>query len=284
MNQEQPKQPTPEEIAETEKFNPSDPRYKKVADLPEKHQKDFIDVPQEDGGGFVSNTLAINTFNKEGEKDGVRPINKGDVDFFGRSEMDQLHSNALGDNRNLEATRKISEKISEIIQGLPEEVKDYFEKDPDHLFYYNYQNAWYRNIKDGSVGSFQTGLGGGYAEHAKSLRENPDIEIITDVFGTLYPDDYETPPEWWSEADLRAKVKLFIKEGFPLTLEGIAEFKKIKKEGERQFWGDLEFFFMPDVETFGNMGYDYQQNTDLFKRMFGDRDIDSNKKIWEIKD
>ena len=36
-----------------EKFNPKDEQYKKVDDLPKEHQEEFVDIPQEIGGGFV---------------------------------------------------------------------------------------------------------------------------------------------------------------------------------------------------------------------------------------
>lgn len=40
---------TPEK---TEKFNPKDPKYKRVEDLPEQFQNEFINYPEKDGGGF----------------------------------------------------------------------------------------------------------------------------------------------------------------------------------------------------------------------------------------
>jgi len=36
-----------------EKFNPSDEQYKKVEDLPKEHQNEFVNIPEEEGGGFV---------------------------------------------------------------------------------------------------------------------------------------------------------------------------------------------------------------------------------------
>jgi len=41
-----------------EKFDPSIPEYKKVADLPKEKQRRFIDVPEEEGGGFVGRESA----------------------------------------------------------------------------------------------------------------------------------------------------------------------------------------------------------------------------------
>lgn len=44
-----------------ESFNPSDEEYKKVEDLPEEHQGEFADVPEEMGGGFVKKEAMENT-------------------------------------------------------------------------------------------------------------------------------------------------------------------------------------------------------------------------------
>jgi hypothetical protein len=36
-----------------ETFNPRDPQYQKVEDLPKEHRSEFVNVPEEEGGGFV---------------------------------------------------------------------------------------------------------------------------------------------------------------------------------------------------------------------------------------
>lgn len=41
-----------------EKFDPSDPKYQRVEDLPKKHKTDFSNIPQEEGGGFVDSSAA----------------------------------------------------------------------------------------------------------------------------------------------------------------------------------------------------------------------------------
>lgn len=41
-----------------ESFNPSNEQYKKVEDLPEEQQSEFVDIPKEEGGGFVGKEAA----------------------------------------------------------------------------------------------------------------------------------------------------------------------------------------------------------------------------------
>lgn len=37
-----------------EKFDPHNPKYKKVEDLPQEHQERFVNIPEKEGGGFAS--------------------------------------------------------------------------------------------------------------------------------------------------------------------------------------------------------------------------------------
>jgi len=51
----------------SEKFDPSDEKYKKVENLPEKYQGKFVNVPKNKGGGFVRKEAMENY--KTNEKD-----------------------------------------------------------------------------------------------------------------------------------------------------------------------------------------------------------------------
>jgi hypothetical protein len=72
-----------------ETFNPRDPQYQKVEDLPEEHRPEFVDVPEEEGGGFV-------------RKEAYQPILEAKIEAIVKNDphalerkLDKLHEEAL---------------------------------------------------------------------------------------------------------------------------------------------------------------------------------------------
>lgn len=61
-----------------EAFDPKDSKYKKVDDLPEEHRGDFVNIPEEQGDGFVRKDAAENFL--EAKKEADYNLKKGRLD------------------------------------------------------------------------------------------------------------------------------------------------------------------------------------------------------------
>ncbi len=72
-----------------EKFNPSSPEYRQVKDLPEEHRGEFVDIPKEEGGGFVRKEAAEPILEAK-----IEAIIKNDPLALKRK-LDELHAEAL---------------------------------------------------------------------------------------------------------------------------------------------------------------------------------------------
>lgn len=139
---------------------------------------------------------------------------------------------------------------------LPPSVKKYFEDDPDNFFHYGMNDLFYHNPVTGETGSLQTGLGGEYRDEQlrvendknfdkisngdidwsqkeldyridelaekKERNEIGEVEYNTELAKLRKAiDEEEYLPDWYKEADLKAKTQFFLEEGLPLSDEGI---------------------------------------------------------------
>lgn len=95
-------------------FNPSDEKYRQVADLPEENQAEFIDVPGENGGGFIRRDVV------EYEAS-VRAAAKSDEEAF-----EQIINDAEYDNQGHSYKKHLEEnqrKAVQEMQGVSESTK-----------------------------------------------------------------------------------------------------------------------------------------------------------------
>ena len=80
------------------KFDPKDERYKEVADLPPKHQEEFMDVK---GGGFVSKDVIFNKKNAEikayEKKEEIDSVNKENEMIYNFLKEQNVEMEKFGD-------------------------------------------------------------------------------------------------------------------------------------------------------------------------------------------
>lgn len=84
----------------SEKFNPSSPEYKQVKDLPQEHQEKFVDIPEEEGGGFVMKSARDYSLEAR-----IEEIVKNDPTALERK-LNMLHQEALQIENSREALLK----------------------------------------------------------------------------------------------------------------------------------------------------------------------------------
>lgn len=80
-----------------EQFNPSDQKYKKVADLPTEEQEKFLDIPEELGGGFHYKNLVSQYLGAHIQDKISKTLGKKAVGF--EQKMNNIHTQALEYNR-----------------------------------------------------------------------------------------------------------------------------------------------------------------------------------------
>ena len=100
-----------------EKFNSSSPEYKKVADLPKEKQSEFVDIPEEEGGGFVGKEAANPILEAK-----IEEVTKKDPHAL-ENKIDELHQEAIeiGNDRNklLETVRR----NGQFLKYAPEDLR-----------------------------------------------------------------------------------------------------------------------------------------------------------------
>jgi len=112
----------------SELFNPSNEEYKKVEDLPEEHQEEFVDVPEEQGGGFVEKKAMEEMKVAEDISDMV----DGSLE---ETSIDVLHQKAFFEKQKLELRKTLlddlqKEKQDVLVDRLEKEaLLDFIEKE-----------------------------------------------------------------------------------------------------------------------------------------------------------
>ena len=103
-----------------EKFNPFDPEYKKVADLPKEEQKNFKDVE----GGFVKNTAFENIDEARADEEFLMKMPDGEeVD----NDLIKKYEELIGHDETLKIRSmadKLHEPIKKMIEPVLENIKN----------------------------------------------------------------------------------------------------------------------------------------------------------------
>ncbi|MCX6788539.1 MAG: hypothetical protein NTZ36_01495 [Candidatus Jorgensenbacteria bacterium] len=73
----------------SEKFNPTNPEYKKVADLPVEYQQEFSDIQEDYGGGFARKSAEVAIIGAR-----LKSIVEKDPSILQRK-IDELHGEAI---------------------------------------------------------------------------------------------------------------------------------------------------------------------------------------------
>lgn len=102
----------------SEKFDPRNPEYKKVEDLPQEHQEAFVDVPEKSGGGFVR---------KEVQEKYNRARDTAEKNI--REVADAHERYKAGDVFALAGISLLSTTPTEVLQGEASIVNDSFDKE-----------------------------------------------------------------------------------------------------------------------------------------------------------
>lgn len=127
-----------------EKFNPKDPKYKKVEDLPKEHQGEFVNIPK---AGFTrketitvmenadAQAREINKKRREGKSPLARILDKLLKDEGEVLPLHVLHEEALSENKKKEREEMLNNTFKEIETGVARRKFDQLDSEDEKIEY-----------------------------------------------------------------------------------------------------------------------------------------------------